>query len=96
MVSIRTMLIAGFLMIAMLAPLAQVQPTVLAVTSNRDASASAAASSDTQTSDENRKFAAERAPHKSKKKNFMHKMRDKASAQLQKLMGSNQDENRQP
>ena len=97
--SIKTLLIAGFLMVAMLAPLVQFQPTVLAVASNRDANVAAnvstATTSDTHASDYTHKSATERAPHQ-KKKNFMHKMRDKATAQLQKLLGSKQAENRQP
>jgi hypothetical protein len=99
MMSIRTLLIAGFVTIAMLAPLAEVQPTVLAVASSRDANfeanLSTAATGNKHATNENRKFAAERTPHK-KKKTFMHKMRDKATEQLQKLLGSKPDENRNP
>jgi F0F1-type ATP synthase membrane subunit b/b' len=97
--SIRTLLIAGFVTIAMLASLAEVQPTLLAVASSRDANVEAnvgsASTGKSHATDENQKFAAERTPHK-KKKTFMHKMRDKATEQLQKLLGSKPDENRNP
>lgn len=87
---------AAILVVAMFMSSARAQANSLTIPSTGDADVSAPANREPDAQIKSKKIAAndadQHANKKKKKHSFMNKMRDKATEQLQKLLGSKQDQ----